>query len=187
MKITLVGTGRVGSAIAFALTINPLASELLLLNRSRDKAEGDAMDLTHAAALLNSNMNIHAQGASQYAGQCKGESANHERIVKEILPYIIKQKKSKRDRRAFKTVPGIGLLESIKAGVNKVRKHCDGSLGKKRTLYSEILAAHLIVGNCKLCELIVAELYDFESMVWIKNHCEIFPAAELLADKMKSR
>lgn len=60
MKITIVGTGRVGSAIAFAATINPLASELLLLNRSRQKAEGDAMDLTHAAALQNSNMLIHA-------------------------------------------------------------------------------------------------------------------------------
>ncbi|WP_286766487.1 MULTISPECIES: lactate/malate dehydrogenase family protein [Rhodopirellula] len=60
MKITLVGTGRVGSAIAFALTINPLASELLLLNRSREKAEGDALDLTHAAALVDSNMKIHA-------------------------------------------------------------------------------------------------------------------------------
>ncbi|KLU01364.1 L-lactate dehydrogenase [Rhodopirellula islandica] len=60
MKITLVGTGRVGSAIAFGLTINPLASELLLLNRSREKAQGDAMDLTHAAALVNSNMKIWA-------------------------------------------------------------------------------------------------------------------------------
>lgn len=60
MKITIVGTGRVGSAIAFALTINPLASELLLINRTRDKAEGDAMDLSHASAMQNSNMRITA-------------------------------------------------------------------------------------------------------------------------------
>lgn len=60
MKITIVGTGRVGSAIAFALTINPLASELLLINRTRDRAEGDAMDLCHASALQNSNMRITA-------------------------------------------------------------------------------------------------------------------------------
>ena len=60
MKITVVGTGRVGSAIAFALTINPLADELMLVNRSFEKAEGDAMDLRHAAALTNSNMRIRA-------------------------------------------------------------------------------------------------------------------------------
>lgn len=58
MKITIVGTGRVGSAIAFAATINPLASELLLLNRNRDKAEGDVIDLSNASAMQNSNMRI---------------------------------------------------------------------------------------------------------------------------------
>ena len=60
MKITIVGTGRVGAAIAFAATINPLASELLLLNRTRDKAEGEAIDLKHASAVRNSNMRIRA-------------------------------------------------------------------------------------------------------------------------------
>ncbi|KAA5543590.1 lactate dehydrogenase [Roseiconus nitratireducens] len=60
MKITIVGLGRVGSAIAFANVMNPIASELLLLNRTRDKAEGDALDLSHASALRNSNMRIRA-------------------------------------------------------------------------------------------------------------------------------
>ncbi len=58
MKITIVGTGRVGSAIAFAITLNPIADELMLVNRSRGKAEGDAMDLTHAGSMQNSNMRI---------------------------------------------------------------------------------------------------------------------------------
>lgn len=60
MKITIIGTGRVGSAIAFAAVMEPLAAELLLVNRSRDKAEGDALDLAHASALRNSNMLIRA-------------------------------------------------------------------------------------------------------------------------------
>lgn len=68
MKITIVGTGRVGSAIAFAATLNPMASELLLVNRSRDKAEGDAMDLTHASAQQNSNQRIHAGDVADAAG-----------------------------------------------------------------------------------------------------------------------
>lgn len=60
MKITIVGTGRVGSSIAFAAVMQPIASELLLVNRSKEKAEGDAMDLMHASALRNSNMRIRA-------------------------------------------------------------------------------------------------------------------------------
>ncbi|TWT91958.1 lactate/malate dehydrogenase family protein [Stieleria varia] len=60
MKITIVGTGKVGSAIAFANVMNPMASELMLVNRTREKAEGDALDLSHASALRNSNMRISA-------------------------------------------------------------------------------------------------------------------------------
>lgn len=68
MKITIVGTGKVGSAIAFAATVNPPASELLLLNRSRDKAEGDAIDLANASAMRNSNMRIRAGEIADSAG-----------------------------------------------------------------------------------------------------------------------
>ena len=60
MKLTIVGLGRVGSAIAFASTIQPVVSEILLVNRSLRRAEGDALDLTHAAALQSSNLRIHA-------------------------------------------------------------------------------------------------------------------------------
>lgn len=60
MKLSIVGMGRVGSAIAFAATMEPIVSELWLLNRSIEKAVGDAMDLTHASALRNSNMTIQA-------------------------------------------------------------------------------------------------------------------------------
>ncbi|MEM9367627.1 MAG: lactate/malate dehydrogenase family protein [Planctomycetota bacterium] len=68
MKITIVGTGRVGSAIAFALTLNPLADEVLLVNRSFAKAEGDAMDLRHASALTNSSLQIRAGRVEDAAG-----------------------------------------------------------------------------------------------------------------------
>jgi len=68
VKCSIVGTGRVGSAIAFAITMEPLFSELLLLNRSVEKAEGDAMDLTHAGALRNSNMKIRAGTIDDSAG-----------------------------------------------------------------------------------------------------------------------
>ena len=68
MKITIVGVGRVGAAIAFANVMEPLASELLLINRSREKAEGEAMDLRHASALQNSNMQIRAGDITDSAG-----------------------------------------------------------------------------------------------------------------------
>jgi L-lactate dehydrogenase len=68
MKISIVGTGRVGSSIAFAAVMQPMASELLLVNRSREKADGDAMDLMHASALRNSNMLIRSGDIEDSAG-----------------------------------------------------------------------------------------------------------------------
>ena len=58
MKLSIVGLGRVGSAIAFATMMEPNVSDMILVNRSTDKARGDAMDLTHAGTLRNSNLKI---------------------------------------------------------------------------------------------------------------------------------
>lgn len=52
MKIAIVGTGRVGSAVAFALVMRTAVRELVLIGRDRHKVEGDAADLQHAAALM---------------------------------------------------------------------------------------------------------------------------------------
>jgi len=68
MKLSIVGMGRVGSAIAFAATMEPIVSELWLFNRSIAQAEGDAMDLTHASVLRNSNMTIQAGQIEDSAG-----------------------------------------------------------------------------------------------------------------------
>ena len=68
MKLSIIGMGRVGSAIAFANVMNPIADELMLINRSRDRAEGDALDLAHASALRNSNMQIRAGDLADAAG-----------------------------------------------------------------------------------------------------------------------
>lgn len=52
MKIAIVGVGRVGSAVAFALVMRNVARELVLIGRDIHKTEGDAADLQHAAALM---------------------------------------------------------------------------------------------------------------------------------------
>ncbi len=52
MKISIIGTGRVGSATAFALLLKGLAHELVMVGRDRTKAEGEARDLQHASAFI---------------------------------------------------------------------------------------------------------------------------------------
>ena len=46
-KAAIIGCGFVGSSIAFSLIQKGLFSELVLIDVNRDKAEGEAMDLSH--------------------------------------------------------------------------------------------------------------------------------------------
>lgn len=50
VRVAVVGTGNVGATYAYALLFSGLAAEIVLINRSRESAEGEAMDLTHAVS-----------------------------------------------------------------------------------------------------------------------------------------
>ncbi|MGR9051150.1 MAG: malate dehydrogenase [Gammaproteobacteria bacterium] len=58
MKISIVGTGQVGSSLAYALVLKGLCNHLLLANRNPDKAKGDALDLSHAQTFCERPMRI---------------------------------------------------------------------------------------------------------------------------------
>lgn len=50
-KVGIVGTGLVGSTVAYTLLVRGLHCELVLVDINRAKAEGDAMDLNHGIPL----------------------------------------------------------------------------------------------------------------------------------------
>jgi len=50
--VGIVGTGQVGTAAAYAIYNQNLASELLLVDQDHKKAEGEAMDLMHGQLLV---------------------------------------------------------------------------------------------------------------------------------------
>lgn len=59
-KLTIVGAGQVGATTAFAVVIRELADLVVILNRTREKAEGEAADLRHAAAFVGRSIRIQA-------------------------------------------------------------------------------------------------------------------------------
>ncbi|NPV86511.1 MAG: L-lactate dehydrogenase [Anaerolineae bacterium] len=50
-RIAIIGAGNVGSSFAYGLLLSGLASEIVLVDANHAKAEGEAMDLNHAAPL----------------------------------------------------------------------------------------------------------------------------------------
>src|SRR5574344_219237 len=58
-KIVLIGTGNVGMSYAFILaTSSNKVDELVLIDINKDKAEGEALDLTHAATYNKNRITI---------------------------------------------------------------------------------------------------------------------------------
>jgi L-lactate dehydrogenase len=66
-KVAIIGTGSVGASIAFAMSINQLCNELVLIDVNKDKAIGEAMDINHGLPFLG-QMNVHAGDYSDCAG-----------------------------------------------------------------------------------------------------------------------
>ena len=67
MKIGIIGTGAVGAACAMASIMRGCASELVLVNRDRDRAKGMATDMGYGAP-LSSTVNVTDGDYSDLAG-----------------------------------------------------------------------------------------------------------------------
>lgn len=67
MKIGIIGTGRVGSSLAYTLVMRGLAEELVLYNRKPEVAVGEALDLEHALAFTQRRMRIRAGDVDAFA------------------------------------------------------------------------------------------------------------------------
>lgn len=107
-KVSIIGLGKVGITAAYALLLRHGADELVLISRSKEKAEGEKLDLEHGLLFLE---NAHITSSDQYSdvegsdvviitageAQTPGQSrldliaANKkimEELAKEIRPFV---------------------------------------------------------------------------------------------------
>ncbi|MFW6238910.1 MAG: L-lactate dehydrogenase [Halanaerobiales bacterium] len=102
-KVVIIGAGFVGSTIAYALMNNGIASEIVLIDIDEDKAEGEAMDLSHGASFVkpvnvssgsyeecvDADMVIITAGANQKPGESRLDLVKKNTgIFKQIVPQI---------------------------------------------------------------------------------------------------
>lgn len=67
MKVSIIGgAGRVGSTAAYTLVNFGLVDEIYLLDVARERAAGEALDITHALSGINSDAVI--EGGDDYSG-----------------------------------------------------------------------------------------------------------------------
>ena len=104
-KITIVGTGSVGSTIAYTLTVTGMASEIVMIDINGEKAMGEALDIRQGtpfcsscdlyagsyADAVNSNIVIITSGVARKPGQSRLDLAQiNVNITRSIIPEITK-------------------------------------------------------------------------------------------------
>ncbi len=104
-KISIIGTGSVGSTIAYTLTVMGIASEIVMIDINNEKARGEALDIrqgtpfcgacsVYAGDYCNaagSQIVILTSGIARKAGQTRLELAQtNVDITKTIIPEITK-------------------------------------------------------------------------------------------------
>lgn len=104
-KISIIGAGFVGSTTAFSLMNTGLASEIVIVDINKEKAEAEAMDLSHGAAFVkavdvvagdyedtkNSDVVIITAGVGPKPGESRLDIINKNlKIFKSIVPEVVK-------------------------------------------------------------------------------------------------
>ena len=103
VKIVVVGVGSVGSATAYTLLLSGVATEIVLIDLNKDKAEGESMDLNHAAPSTTRSragdysdcsdaaIVIVTCGINQKHGQTRMDlAAKNANIMRDIIPQVAK-------------------------------------------------------------------------------------------------
>lgn len=112
---------------------------------------------------------------------------NHNDIIVKVLPYIIAKKKKKRIRKAARTLPVLGSIETARSALKKIEKWELGTLGKARKWHAHQLAVHHCDTDCHLTKAIIAELFSVDEMVAEQaRYCDDVMLGKLLEKKMKS-
>ena len=66
-KITVIGSGNVGATIAYTLTVQGIASEIVMIDLNQEKSLGEALDIRQGVSLC-SPTNVYAGSYSDAAG-----------------------------------------------------------------------------------------------------------------------
>ena len=105
-KITIIGAGSVGATIAYSLTKEDIASEIVLIDVNKKKVAGEVMDIVQGTCFRNpisviagtyedakdSDIVIITSGIARKPGQTRIElTKTNVEILKSITPNIVSQ------------------------------------------------------------------------------------------------
>ncbi|MBQ8956408.1 MAG: L-lactate dehydrogenase, partial [Lachnospiraceae bacterium] len=179
-KVAVVGCGFVGSASAFAIMESGLFSEMVLIDANRDKAEGEALDISHGLPFAKP-MQIYAgdykdisdaavivvtAGAGQKPGETRLDLVKKNvGIFKSVIPQIAEYNKEGILLIVANPVDILTHAALKLSGFPENRVFGSGTvLDTARLKY--LLGEHLSVDSRSVHAFIIGEHGDSEIAVW---------------------
>ncbi|HCB10648.1 MAG TPA: L-lactate dehydrogenase [Cyanobacteria bacterium UBA11991] len=179
-KVVIVGCGFVGSASAFALMQSGLFSEMVLIDANNDKAQGEALDISHGVPfakpmkiyagsyddIKDASLVIITAGANQKPGETRLDLVKKNiSIFKSIIPEI-----KKRDYKGVLLIVAnpVDILTTVAiklSGFEENRVFGSGTVLDTARLKYE-LGNHLNVDPRSVHAFIIGEHGDSEIAAW---------------------
>ena len=179
-KVAVIGCGFVGSASAFALMQSGMFSEMVLIDADHDKAEGEALDISHGTPfarpmkiyaggyddIVDASIIVITAGANQKPGETRLDLVKKNiGIFKTIIPEI-----KKRDCKGILLIVAnpvdILTYTAVKlSGFPENRVIGSGTVLDTARL-KEALGSHLQVDSRSVHAFIIGEHGDSEIAAW---------------------
>lgn len=196
-KVVLVGAGFVGMSYAYSLLNQGGTDELVLIDRDKEKAEGEAMDLSHGVAFAPKNMKIYAgkyedckdaslvvitAGAAQKEGETRLDLLNkNSGIIKQIVDSVMS---SGFDGIFLITTNPVDIMTYVvykHSGLDKRQVFGSGtSLDSARLRY--LLSDYLKIDSKSIHAYIVGEHGDSEFPLWSNANVGVKPLLDVVSE-----
>ena len=180
LKVVIVGAGQVGSTFAYAMLLEGVVGEIVLIDLNRERAEGEAMDLNHAVPLSHSvsiragdyrdtagaDVVVVSAGVAQRPGETRLDLVKRNAVIfQEVIPRITAHNTSAILLIATNPVDVLSYVAWRVSGFPSERVIGSGTvLDTARFRY--LLAEHLSVDPRNVHAYVIGEHGDTEVPVW---------------------
>ncbi len=180
-KITIIGAGQVGTTTAYTLMLSGLVSEIVLIDKDKNRAEGNALDMNHGISFVSpvkiiagdyadikgSDMVIITAGANQEPGEKRTDLLRKNvKIMESIVENVLKYCHD--DTIILMVTNPVDILTYVAYKISGFSKnHIIGSgtvLDTARLKY--LLGEHINIDARNVHTYIIGEHGDSEVAVW---------------------
>ena len=180
VRVAVVGAGNVGASFAYSLLLSGLASEIVMIDANRSKAEGEVMDLNHAVPLAQTAriwvgdykdcagaaVTVITAGAAQKPGETRLDLASRNAdIFRQIVPSVVQNNPNGIILVATNPVDVLSYATWKMSGLPKERVLGSGTI-LDTARFRFMLSQHFGVDPRSVHAYIIGEHGDSEVPVW---------------------